>query len=436
MQVAIACVSCFYMFIFIVAELTSISNVYALLTNNFDTGYGIAITVIIGVFTILYTSLAGLPASIVTDKFQGIIMAFLVVILTIAVTAFPENRVSREEFALASNWTTEGLMAAVTLVIAIASAEMFNQSTWQRVWAAESVPALRKGFLFGSFLVFLLMMFFGVMGMIAYAKDPEAYDSFEKLSFLAFFDLLEPLARGWDIVVLIMVTALAASSIDSLQNGLTSIFSHDLVKIGWNPKWITRFLVVCINGPAIYLASKKFEVISLFLVADIVCATSVFPTFLGLQEKDWWILKAPTELGAFMGCICGVVTIIVNGIINGAGGIFDYFWLRNDAICALCGNKTMVTFIITPVISAVATYFFTYLDLLIRGERARQPIIPLPFDKDDRATIKEPDEEADGVKDASMSDEEEAFSEKDSVVGEENEGEEYTADGEVPVVEG
>ena len=75
---------------------------------------------------------------------------------------------------------------------------------------------MRKGFMIGSILVFFLMMFFGVMGMIAYANDPEAYDSGEKLAFLAFFDLLEPLKDGWNIVVLILVTALAASSIDSL----------------------------------------------------------------------------------------------------------------------------------------------------------------------------------------------------------------------------
>ncbi len=68
-------------------------------------------------------------------------MAVLVVTLTIAVTSFEENRVSREEFALASNWTGEGAMAAVTLIIAIGSAEMFNQARWQRVWAAEGAAS-------------------------------------------------------------------------------------------------------------------------------------------------------------------------------------------------------------------------------------------------------------------------------------------------------
>jgi hypothetical protein len=43
----------------------------------------------------------------------------------------------------------------------------------------------------------------------------------------------------------------------------------------------------------------------------------------------------------------------------------------------------MVSFIITPCISAIMAYVFSFLDIKYRGERARMPIIPLPFDKSD-----------------------------------------------------
>lgn len=152
MQVAIAGVSVFYMFIYLVAELTSISNVFALLTGDSSKKYGVVVTIVLGVFTMAYTTLAGLPASIVTDKFQGVIMALLVIILVIAVPTQQENDISREEFAAASNWTVEGFYAMISLIIAIASAELFNQSTWQRVWAAESPVAMRRGFTIGSIM--------------------------------------------------------------------------------------------------------------------------------------------------------------------------------------------------------------------------------------------------------------------------------------------
>jgi Na+/proline symporter len=155
--------------------MTSISNIYGLIigldTYSDDTvKYTTSIAISLAVFTWFYTSLAGLPASIATDKFQAFLMGFLVLILLVVACANPENQITKEEFAVASNWTTDGFVAAVTLFIAICSAEMFNQGNWQRVWAAKSVPEMRKGFMLGSFLVFLLMMFFGIMGMISYGK--------------------------------------------------------------------------------------------------------------------------------------------------------------------------------------------------------------------------------------------------------------------------
>lgn len=382
MQLVVVCISGFYMFIYMVAELTSISTVFKTLTNSFDDrAFGILVTISLGAFTVFYTTIAGLPASIVTDKFQGLIMVALVVMLAIAVTTQPENKVSAEEFALASAWTIEGFQALVTLILAIASAELFNQGTWQRVWAAESVPAMRKGFTLGALMVFLLMMFFGIMGMIGYANDPEAYDAFEKFNFLAFFDVLAPLHPFWHIVTLILVTALASSSVDTLQNALTSVFSHDLIKIGWNPAVIARVVIVLVNIPAVYLASKGYSVLELFLVADLVCATSVFPLFLGLQTKDYGMLMAPTELGAFLGVLSGFAAVLVNGVINEAeGGLFEYFWLRNGGICALCGVKTMVSFIVTPLVSLVMTYFFSYLSVALLGDRARRPVFTFGFD--------------------------------------------------------
>ena len=102
MQLTISAVSIFYMFIFIVAELTSISNVFALLTSDYSTTFGIIVTVVLGAFTLFYTGLAGLPASIVTDKFQGLIVALMVIMLTLAVTTNEENHVNREEWELGS----------------------------------------------------------------------------------------------------------------------------------------------------------------------------------------------------------------------------------------------------------------------------------------------------------------------------------------------
>ena len=69
-----------------------------------------------------------------------------------------------DQFSYASASTNEGVYALVSLFIAIASAELFNQGQWQRVWAAKSDFDFGLGVLLGSFLIFLVMMFFGAWG--------------------------------------------------------------------------------------------------------------------------------------------------------------------------------------------------------------------------------------------------------------------------------
>mmetsp|Transcript_93 Transcript_93/g.188 ORF Transcript_93/g.188 Transcript_93/m.188 type:complete len:629 (+) Transcript_93:53-1939(+) len=396
MQLSIAAISVFYMWIFLVSEMTSISNVYGLMVgldtfSDTTIRYTTSIAVSLAVFTWFYTSIAGLPASIVTDKFQAGLMFSLVLILLIVACSNPANQVTKEEFSVASQWTTDGLTAAVTLFIAIACAELFNQGTWQRVWAAKTVKDMRIGFAVGSFLVFLLMMFFGIMGMLAYANDPTSYDNYEKFAYLAFFDLILPLHTFWHVITLIVVTALAASSIDTLQTGIASVFSSDLLRLGLSDRYallVSRVLLIFINIPAVIMSSQRYDVIMLFLVADLVCATAVFPVFLGLITEDkHWLIPAPTELGAFLGIWSGIIAVLVNGqiidftsatnFITGetiATGPWSYFWLTNDPECAVCGTKTMMTFIIVPLVAGFFTLFFSKIDILIRGERARKPI--------------------------------------------------------------
>ena len=299
---------------------------------------------------------------------------------------------------------------------------MFNQATWQRVWAAKSVKDMRRGFAGGSFLVFLLMMFFGIMGMIAYANDPEAYNNFDKyacknhlmfydlcfknmvgfrlimhtllFSDLAFFDLLAPLNNVWHIIVLIAVTGLAASSLDSLQTAIASILSSDIIRFGVSDntaRFLTRLILILINIPAVILSSYRFDVIGLFLVADLVCGTAVLPVFLGLITEDIGIIPAPTELGAFLGIISGIAAVVVNGHIIGfdqavssitgeviASGPFSYFWLTNSSECAVCGTTTMVTFIVVPLVAGFCTLLFSKIDIMIRGNRARKPLFGGP----------------------------------------------------------
>jgi len=89
-----------------------------------------------------------------------------------------------------------------------------------------------------------------------------------------------------------------------------------------------------------------------------------------------------------LGCITGIIAVLVNGAVNGvdeavdsitaevlAKGPFSYFWLKNSTVCALCGKETMVTFIIVPIVSGIFALFFSKLDVMLRGPRARLPLL-------------------------------------------------------------
>lgn len=207
---------------------------------------------------------------------------------------------------------------------------------------------------------------------------------------LAFFDLLAPLSQFWHIVVLIICTALCSSTVDSVQTAIASVVSSDFIRYGVPDKWatlITRVLLIVINIPAVIMSSKRFDVLGLFLVADLVCATAVLPVFFGLITKDIGFIPAPTELGCFLGIWSGIGSVLINGHVIGfteavnpitgqvvATGPWSYFWLTNSTQCALCGSTTMVTFIITPLVAGFFTLFFSKIDIMLRGERARKPI--------------------------------------------------------------
>ncbi|KAH8096531.1 sodium solute symporter [Aureococcus anophagefferens] len=335
MHLHVCCISCFYMYIYMVAELTSIGNVYATLVGKSVAGddsehFTTKIAICVALFTWAYTALAGLPASILTDKFQGVVITCVVIMLLVATTTLKSNEVSKQEYDDATGWFSKGFEALVTLWIAICSAELFNQGNWQRVWAARSDKDMKIGFLAGAVLVTLVMLFFGVMGTIAYARDRESYDTWQKLAYLSFFDLLRNLPRFWHYVTLALLTTLAASSLDTLQNGIASVLSRDLLKQKLNTNW-----------SRLRLYDK-----------------SAFAYFWGINSKS-------------------------------DGSPYE---------CALCGTKLMVTFIVVPLVSAAATVIFSYVDVYVGGDKAKQPFIIVPrLDGDDDALLPAKDLELDAI---------------------------------------
>ena len=288
----VSALSVLYMLCFLVAELTAIGGIAAMLA-----GLPPALPIIgVAVATLVYTTWGGLRASIVTDRWQAwLLLALLVLVGGAALQAAPQLPADR---SWPSAPPATSLSVALTLVIAVTAANLFHQGYWQRVWAARDMQALNAGALLGALTTVAAVALVGVLGMLAAATGTDLGKPPAP-----FFALLRDAAPWLVIATLVLAVALVASSVDTLQNGIASL----LVGAGASTslrgaRWITVLLMV----PVIAVALQGLSVLRLFLIADLLCATAVVPVLLGL-----WGRASPAS--AIAGSLAGLAGAVLPG---------------------------------------------------------------------------------------------------------------------------
>lgn len=288
----VSALSVLYMLCFLVAELTAIGAIAAMLA-----GLPPALPIIgVAVATLVYTTWGGLRASIVTDRWQAwLLLALLVLVGGAVLQTAPQVPADRP---WPSAPPATALSVALTLVIAVTAANLFHQGYWQRIWAARDMKALNTGALLGALTTVAAVGLVGALGMLAAATGTDLGQPPAP-----FFALLKGAAPWLVIATLVLAVALVASSVDTLQNGIASL----LVGAGASAslrsaRWITVLLMV----PVIAVALQGLSVLRLFLIADLLCATAVVPVLLGL-----WDRASPAS--AIAGSVAGLVGAVLPG---------------------------------------------------------------------------------------------------------------------------
>mmetsp|Transcript_123686 Transcript_123686/g.309115 ORF Transcript_123686/g.309115 Transcript_123686/m.309115 type:complete len:534 (+) Transcript_123686:173-1774(+) len=365
-QIYVAIISIFYMWIYLVAELTSVGNLI-LSMSGLDP---LQALLPVSLFTVLYTTFAGLPASIWTDRLQGVIMVIFIVVGMIA--CFKGVEIKSSKWEMVSTWSDKGFESLVTLTLAILGAELFNMGNWQRVYAACDEVALRKGCALGAGLIFPTMMLFGFAGMLAKAQDLSRPTSTMLFDFLAFFDLLSSQPSGIAALVFALAISMVASSVDSLQTGLVSVLSSDILQKKLSPMqtlFAGQAFLVAVNIPAIAMAvegTKNPEVgtgiINLFLIADLLALSVAMPIFMGLG-------KLVTQTGALSGCISGLVVIMGFGWFEFGtfmAGLEMFTLMAFGNIQpeerGLGASRTCILFFILPIVTGATTYIVSWME--------------------------------------------------------------------------
>lgn len=296
----------FYMFIYLTAELTAIAKALQLVA---DVPLGVtALVVITAVF--IYTTVGGLGTTILTDVVQFVVIVPLLLlcagVIVMALGGVESiNAVAAQQPELLSLGNIGGVRFGATLIIAIVAAEVFNQGNWQRVYACRDSQTVRRAFLGSAVVILPLIFIAGLLGVLAV---PLADVQPDIIGETALFGLLSQLAMPtWVLVtVIVLALALVMSSLDTMLNGLASVFTLDLMRLLPDPSTtnvlrVSRILTVLMGVPAIAIASQGYSVLYLFFVADLICAAVLFPMLYGLYSRHL------TGVNAFVSSLVGMV---------------------------------------------------------------------------------------------------------------------------------
>lgn len=302
-------VMAFYLFIFLSAEVTGLA-----LMVNLAAGTPLWVsagTVLLA--TLLYTTIGGLRASIFTDGLQTALILPVGAVLVVAAiyatggTAGVYDAVAEARPELLDAGFLPGLGGAVTLLIAMAAAGLFDQAIWQRVYAVRSDRALRTGFLVAAFAVIPVVLAMGWFGLVAVATETSGEPS------LAFYHVVaEQLPPAFVWCLLVLGVLLVMSSADSIINGIAGLLSVEAHRLYPSRSAsellpIARASTVVLSVPVFLIAMQGYSVLYLFLVADLLCAAAVVPVFAGFRLKRLSNRRAITAL--VTGLATGVVLL-------------------------------------------------------------------------------------------------------------------------------
>ena len=294
----------FYMFIFLCAEVTAVAVLI-----NYISGTELWVTALIVLLsTLAYTLYGGLRVSIFTDNIQMIVIGILLLISFIYInrtigTDFSFNFVKKNNPQLLSSSYMPGYTAGLTFFIAVAATNLFHQGNWQRIYAAKNFDTLRKSLILSFLIIVPIVFLMGFTGLVAYSIDSTIRPD------LGFFSLLlKEQTIILSLIIIILGLALTISTIDTLINAISSLIVVDgkatfKFKHKVNYLNFSKYIIIILSLISFFVASKGFDILYLFLLADLFCCSFVLTVFYSFYNKK--INESTAYLSIIIGLIGG-----------------------------------------------------------------------------------------------------------------------------------
>ena len=294
----------FYMFIFLCAEVTAVSVLI-----NYISGTKLWITALIVLLsTLAYTLYGGLRASIFTDNIQMIVIGVLLLISLFYIKTFIGSEfsfefINKKNPQLLSSSYIPSYTAGLTFFIAVAATNLFHQGNWQRVYAAKNSETLRKSLIISFFIIIPVVFYMGFTGMVAFSLDPTTRPD------LGFFMLLlKEQKELLSLLVIVLGLALTISTVDTLVNAISSLIVVDgKATFKFNKKTnyfnLSKYIILFLSFISFIVASKGYDILYLFLLADLFCCAFVLTVFYSFYDKK--INENTAYISIVLGLILG-----------------------------------------------------------------------------------------------------------------------------------
>ena len=288
----------FYMFIFLIAELTAVS-----ILVNYISGTPLWITALIVILSSLtYTLYGGLRASIFTDNIQFFVILVLLLFsffYLINANDFSFNFIKENKSILLSSNYLPNFTAGLTFFIAVAATNLFHQGNWQRVYAAKNYNVLKKSLIISFLIIIPIVFFMGFSGLVAVSANNNVIPD------LAFFSLiLKEQSLAISVIIIILAISLTISSLDTLINAISSLVIVDgkkILNIKDDYLKLSNKFIIFLSLVAFIIASKGLSILYLFLLADLLCCSAVLTIFYGFYDKKI------NEKNAYISIIFGLI---------------------------------------------------------------------------------------------------------------------------------
>ncbi len=284
-QVFVSIIATIYMSAFLIAEFASINFLFPEISKT----SGLIVCTAIAVVTFLYLNLSGFKASLVTDRFQGIsIIALLIIVLVLWISQNGIGNIIQASYDGGLNtFTFASFKSALAVILAVTAAEIFSQGYWQRTYSAIDENVIKKSSIYAGLGCFITVLVLGIAGSAGagFGIENPSLSFIQQIEFNTFSRIL----------VIVLCTMLVASSIDTLQSAISSTMALDLVKRGVSE---AKIITLIITFGSLGLSFYVTNIFSVFLFADLLAVCLVFPAFYKIKSrKTSQGIVIPTSLG-------------------------------------------------------------------------------------------------------------------------------------------